>query len=102
MPNQNTQRNDQPDGKFDKNVVNREPLSKGISEDDEQSGSVYSRNLQSNADTEVRENEDASLQDDTYAFDEDNTDNEEFHDLDDIGDDASDLTDIFESDDDMQ
>lgn len=104
MPNQNNQTShkDQADGKFDKNVLkNKEPLSKGISDDDEKSGSVYSRNLMSDADTQVRENEDASLQDDTYAFDEDNTDNEEFHDLDDIGD-ESDLTDIFESDDDLQ
>lgn len=76
MPNQNTQ-NDQADGKFDKNVKVK------------------------NAEAEVRENEDASLQDDTYSFDEDNTDNEEFHDLDDISED-SDLTDIFEGDDDMQ
>lgn len=32
---------------------------------------------------EVQENEDASLQDDSYAFDESNTDNEEYHDTDD-------------------
>jgi hypothetical protein len=104
MPNENTQTNhkDQADGKFDKNVVNREPLTKGNSDDDEKSGSVYSKNLMSDADTEVRENEDASLQDDTYSFDEDNTDNEEFHDMDDLGEDAGDLTDIFESDDDLQ
>ncbi len=101
MPNQNTQRNDQADGKFDKNVVNREPLTKANTDDDDQSGSVYSKNLMSNADAQVRENEDASLQDDTYAFDEDNTDNEEFHDLDDVGG-ESDLTDIFEADDDLQ
>ena len=31
----------------------------------------------------VRENEDASLQDDSYAFDEENTDNEEYHDSED-------------------
>lgn len=86
MPNQNTQ-NDQADGKFDKNVVSNEPVKK--------------KNLMSDADAEVRENEDASLQDDTYSFDEDNTDNEEFHDLDDVDGD-SDLTDIFEGDDDMQ
>lgn len=104
MPNQNNQTShkDQADGKFDKNVLkNKEPLSKETSDDDEQSGSVYSRNLMSDADSEVRENEDASLQDDTYSFDEDNTDNEEFHDLDDV-DESSDLTDIFESDDDLQ
>ncbi len=75
MPNENTQK-DQADGKFDKNVV-------------------------TNADTQVRETEDASLQDDTYSFDEDNTDNEEFHDTD-LSEDAGDLTDIFESDDDLQ
>ncbi len=80
MPNQNTQstnRNDQADGKFDKNV--------GISD----------------ADSQVRATEDASLQDDSYSFDEDNTDNEEFHDVDDI-DEESDLTELFENDDDLQ
>lgn len=102
MPNNSTQRNDQADGKFDKNVVNREPLTRANHDDDDQSGSVYSNNLMSDADTEVRENENASLQDDTYAFDEDNTDNEEFHDVYDTGDEASDLTDLFESDDDLQ
>lgn len=74
MPNENTQtsQNDQADGKY------------------------------SDADTQVRETEDASLQDDTYSFDEANTDNEEYHDVDDLGEDAGDLTDIFEADDDMQ
>lgn len=88
MPNQDTQgthHKDQADGKFDENVVNRDPLTK--------------KNPLSGADAEVRENEDASLQDDTYSFDEDNTDNEEFHDIDD---DSSDLTDIFEGNDDLQ
>ncbi len=73
MANQNTQSNDQADGKFDKNVKS--------------------------AEEQVRQTEDASLQDDTYSFDEDNTDNEEYHDVDD---DSSELTDIFESDDDLQ
>ncbi|MES2526083.1 MAG: hypothetical protein V4598_03315 [Bdellovibrionota bacterium] len=73
MANQNTQNNDQADGKFDKNVRTPEE--------------------------QVRQTEDASLQDDTYSFDEDNTDNEEYHDVDD---DSSELTDIFESDDDLQ
>ena len=54
-----------------------------------------------NPDKQVRATEDASLQDDSYSFDEDNTDNEEFHDVDEP-DDASELTDIFESDDDSQ
>lgn len=82
MPNQNNQntQEDQADGKFDQNVMN--------------TGSP-------DADSQVRETEDASLQDDTYSFDEDNTDNEEFHDLDDV-DESSDLTDIFEADDDLQ
>lgn len=35
------------------------------------------------AEHEVRENEDASLQDNSYAFDEDNTGDEDFHDVDD-------------------
>lgn len=103
MPNQNTQsRNDQADGKFDDSVFKPQPVSNASTDDDEQAGTVYSNNLMSNADTQVRETEDASLQDDTYAFDEDNTDNEEFHDMDDIGDGSSDLTDIFDGDDDMQ
>lgn len=57
------------------------------------------RNDHLKPETQVRENEDASLQDDSYSFDEDNTDNEEFHDADE-SDDASLLTDIFAADDD--
>lgn len=97
MANQNTQSSphDQANGKFDRSVINREAMT---TDDDEKSGSVK-RNLNTKADTQVRQNEDASLQDDSYAFDEANTDNEEFHDIDDVGDDASDLTDLFESDD---
>jgi hypothetical protein len=68
------------------------------SDSDENSGSVK-KDLNTKASTQVRQNEDASLQDDSYAFDEANTDNEEFHDIDDAGDDASDLADLFESDD---
>lgn len=46
---------------------------------------------------EVRENEDASLPDDSYSFDEDNTANEEYHDVD-----EEDLEDIdFDNDDDF-
>jgi hypothetical protein len=40
------------------------------------------------AEMEVRENEDASLQDKEYSFDEDLTGTEEYHDVDDFGDDA--------------
>ncbi|MFL5785156.1 MAG: hypothetical protein ACJ76H_11130 [Bacteriovoracaceae bacterium] len=58
--------------------------------------------LKKKAGQQVRQNEDASLQDDSYSFDEDNTGNEEFHDIDDVEDDSSDLTDIFESDADLQ
>ncbi len=54
-----------------------------------------------NVDNQVRDTEDASLQDDTYSFDEDNTANEEYHDVDEL-DEETDLTDIFESDDDLQ
>lgn len=44
---------------------------------------------------QVRETEDASLQDDSYSFDESNTDNEEYHDV-------SDATDYdFENEDDL-
>jgi hypothetical protein len=96
MPNENTQK------EFDKKIGKGEPQYT-IGDDDEQTGGIeFSKNLMANADTQVRENEDASLQDDTYAFDEDNTDNEEFHDMDDVGDDATDLTDIFDVDDDLQ
>lgn len=35
------------------------------------------------AEEEVRENEDASLQDESYSFDSDNTGIEEYHDVDD-------------------
>ena len=50
------------------------------------------RNL--NAENDVRETEDASLPDKEYAFGEDNTDNEEYHDADD--DLGGDLFDIFD------
>jgi hypothetical protein len=97
MGNQNNQENtsfnDQADGKFDKAVKNaqgaggavnnQDKLSKGVtSDDDENAGSTYSKNLMNKSDKEVRENEDASLQDDSYSFDEANTDNEEYHDAD--------------------
>jgi len=60
----------------------QQKLSKGVtSDDDENAGEVYSENLMgSPAEQQVRETEDASLQDDTYSFDEANTDNEEYHD----------------------
>lgn len=47
------------------------------SDDDEHAGSVKPSPLMNKAEAQVRENEDASLQDDTYTFDYDNTENEE-------------------------
>lgn len=41
------------------------------------------RKLTGEAQSQVRENEDASLQDQSYSFDESNTDDEDFHDIDD-------------------
>ncbi len=92
--NENASFYDQADGKFNKAIQNggqQEKLSKGVTEDevstdDEEGGSTYSKNLMSTAEGQVRETEDASLQDDTYAFDEDNTDNEEYHDAGDVED----------------
>ena len=52
-------------------------------QDDETPGRFHTKNLFNKAEAQVRENEDASLQDDSYSFDEDNTANEEFHDVDD-------------------
>lgn len=77
----------------DQNVQNKET---------KPSGGEFSKNLMSDADTEVRENENASLPDETYVFDEDNTDNEEYHDFAELDGDSSDLTDIFEGNDDLQ
>lgn len=85
QPNQeNTSFNSQADGQIDKAVKTKaEQLRKGVTSDDEDTGGeVYSKNLMSRSDKEVRENEDASLQDDSYSFDEANTDNEEYHDAD--------------------
>jgi hypothetical protein len=43
---------------------------------DEREGRIH-RGLRNRAEEEVRENEEASLQDDSYTFDSDNTDSEE-------------------------
>jgi hypothetical protein len=100
----NPNRNDQHDGKQSSfndqadGTGNREKLAPGVTSDDgENAGQTYSKNLMGRAESQVRENEDASLQDDTYAFDEDNTDNEDFHDVDDdyAGDADFDATDDF-------
>ena len=52
----------------------------------------FSDDSTESAEAEVREVEDASLQDKEYSFGEDNTDDEEFHDIDDQ---AGDLVEIF-------
>lgn len=54
------------------------------------------------AETQIRQTEDASLPDESYAFDEANTDNEEYHDVDDEESESGDLTDLFQSTDDLQ
>ncbi len=87
MINQRSQ--DQADGVSE----NKIPLSsEAFSDDDDEAGSVYEGDLQ-DAGTQVRATEDASLQDDTYAFDEDNTSNEDIHDVSDFGDGESELFD---------
>jgi hypothetical protein len=49
----------------------------------DEGGEAFKTDLMTPAQHEVRENEDASLQDNSYTFDEDNTGDEEFHDVDD-------------------
>jgi hypothetical protein len=49
----------------------------------DEGGETFKTDLMTPAELEVRENEDASLQDNSYAFDEDNTGDEDFHDVDD-------------------
>lgn len=72
---------------MNQDAINAEELSSQASSDDsEQAGSVYGLEEGSDAETQVRATEDASLQDDTYAFDEDNTSNEDIHDVSDFGD----------------
>lgn len=91
MQNQNNQdksTRDQADGKFDRNIAST-------------GGDTYSKNLMKNPEESVRETEDASLQDKEYAFDEDNTDNEEFHDIDDLDSDTE-LTETLDNEDDLQ
>lgn len=57
---------DQADGNLEKKLeTETEKLSPGVMSD---------------AESEVLENEEASLQDDSYSFDEDNTGSEEYHD----------------------
>lgn len=65
------------------NTKGNENIEDSLTSDDmEQSGAVYRKNLMKNrAEAQVRESEDASLQDDTYTFDSDNTGNEDIHDV---------------------
>lgn len=92
MGNQSNQENssfyDQADGKFNQALEKPEKLSKGVSPDEEESEYVEEleeteesqQKVMSESERQVRETEDASLQDETYAFDEQNTGNEEYHD----------------------
>lgn len=98
--NQNDQSNsehssfyDQADTKFNKAIENAAgkkdtplkeyKMEEGVtSDDDEKSGEIYDKHYMNRAEAQVRENEDASLQDDTYSFDEDNTADADFHDVD--------------------
>lgn len=87
--NENASFYDQADGKFNKAIQNAqsEKLAKGVTSDEEVSADDdKSKKLMSSADAQVRETEDASLQDDAYSFDEDNTDNDEYHDAGDVED----------------
>lgn len=81
MANQENQEHttfyDQADSKFDRTISKKQRLAKGVVEDDHESESVTKQ---------VRDTEDASLQDDSYSFDEQNTDNEEYHDASDADD----------------
>lgn len=81
--NENASFYDQADGKFNKAIQNgqSEKLAKGVTSDD-----ADEENLMADADAQVRETEDASLQDDTYSFDEDNTGDDEYHDAGDVED----------------
>ncbi len=86
--NENTSFYDQADGKFNKSIQNNQTkkLAKGVADDDENAEKTDSKNLLADAGAQVRETEDASLQDDTYSFDEENTDNDEYHDAGDVED----------------
>lgn len=65
----------QPDGMSDSE---RQKTDNHLStDDDEHAGAVRPNQLMNRAEAQVRENEDASLQDDTYTFDSDNTDSDE-------------------------
>jgi hypothetical protein len=56
----------------------QQKLADGVtSDDDEAAGEIHGADQLNRAEAQVRENEDASLQDDTYTFDSDNTDSDE-------------------------
>lgn len=98
MANQNDQEHssfyDQADGKFNEAIEKGKLPDKKIASTSE-SKSDFSDEGLPDPDKQVRETEDASLQDSTYSFDESNTDNEEYHD-------ASDAEEIdYDNDDDF-
>lgn len=71
---------DQADQSFSQKVTEKDKkLLKGVTSDDfEKEDETTAK-----AEDQVRQTEDASLQDDSYSFDEANTENEEYHDVDD-------------------
>lgn len=83
MANQNDQEHasfyDQADGRFNEAIEKRKVLDKKTASTSA-SESDFSDEAVPDPDKQVRETEDASLQDSTYSFDESNTDNEEYHD----------------------
>lgn len=91
MPNQNNQeiepKQTDPKQMTDQGQGHLDDLEN--TDDADLAGATYSKNLMGNrAESQVRENEDASLQDDTYAFDSDNTGNEDIHDVSDFDSDS--------------
>ena len=77
---ENTSFYDQVDQTFNRKVNEKEiKLAKGVTSDEEEEETEFG----GSPEQQVRETEDASLQDDTYSFDEANTANEEYHDADD-------------------
>lgn len=83
---ENTSFYDQADQTFNRKLNEKEiKLAKGVKGDEETEEEEASE-FGGSAEQQVRQTEDASLQDESYSFDESNTDNEEYHDADDADD----------------
>lgn len=82
---ENTSFYDQVDQTFNRKLNEKETkLAKGVKSDEETEEEASE--FGGSAEQQVRQTEDASLQDDSYSFDEANTNNEEYHDADDADD----------------